>query len=30
VSGFESFLELFSTHPNMVKRLRALRALESG
>jgi len=30
VSGFESFLELFSTHPNMVKRLRALKALESG
>lgn len=30
VSGFESLLELFSTHPNMVKRLRALKALESG
>jgi len=30
VSGLEGFLELFSTHPNMVKRLRALRALESG
>jgi heat shock protein HtpX len=30
LSGFESFLELFSTHPNMVKRLRALKALESG
>jgi heat shock protein HtpX len=30
VSGLENFLELFSTHPNMVKRLRALRALETG
>ncbi|MBN2334982.1 M48 family metalloprotease, partial [Candidatus Bathyarchaeota archaeon] len=30
VSRFESFFELFSTHPNMVKRLRALKALESG
>lgn len=26
VSGFDSFLELFSTHPNIVKRLRALQS----
>jgi Zn-dependent protease with chaperone function len=25
VSGAESFFEIFSTHPNIVKRLRALR-----
>ena len=25
VSGFDSFLELFSTHPNIVKRLKALQ-----
>jgi len=25
VSGMESFLEIFSTHPNIVKRLKALR-----
>jgi heat shock protein HtpX len=24
ITGFESFMELFSTHPNIVKRLRAL------
>ena len=27
VSGFDSFLELFSTHPNIVKRLQALKSL---
>ena len=27
VSGMESFLEIFSTHPNIVKRLRALKNL---
>jgi heat shock protein HtpX len=26
VSGFDSFLELFSTHPNIVKRLQALNS----
>lgn len=26
-SGFESFAELFSTHPNIIKRLRALQEL---
>jgi len=28
VTGFDSFLELFSTHPNMVKRLQALQQLQ--
>jgi Zn-dependent protease with chaperone function len=27
-SGFDKFLEIFSTHPNMVKRLRALQELQ--
>jgi heat shock protein HtpX len=27
VSAFDSFVEVFSTHPNIVKRLRALRAV---
>jgi Zn-dependent protease with chaperone function len=26
VSGFDSFMELFSTHPNIVKRLQALQS----
>ncbi len=29
-SGFESFAELFSTHPNIVKRLRALQELQEA
>ncbi len=28
VTGLDSFLELFSTHPNIVKRLQALQALQ--
>jgi heat shock protein HtpX len=28
VTGIDSFLELFSTHPNIVKRLQALKTLE--
>jgi heat shock protein HtpX len=28
VTGFDTFLELFSTHPNIVKRLQALKTLE--
>jgi heat shock protein HtpX len=27
VSGFDSFMELFSTHPNIVKRLQALQSI---
>jgi Zn-dependent protease with chaperone function len=27
VTGFDSFLELFSTHPNIVKRLQAIQSL---
>jgi heat shock protein HtpX len=27
-SGFEKFTEIFSTHPNMIKRLRALQELQ--
>lgn len=27
-SGFDKFLEIFSTHPNMIKRLRALQELQ--
>ncbi len=30
LSGFEKFMELFSTHPNIVKRLQALRDLETS
>ena len=26
VSGFENFFEIFSTHPNIVKRLKALNS----
>ncbi len=28
VTGFDRFMELFSTHPNMVKRLRALQSAQ--
>ncbi len=29
-SGFDSFIELFSTHPNIVKRLKALQELQQA
>ncbi len=28
ITGFDRFMEIFSTHPNMVKRLRALQRLQ--
>jgi Zn-dependent protease with chaperone function len=30
VTGADRLFELFSTHPNIVKRIRALKALERG
>ena len=30
VSSFDSFVEIFSTHPNIVKRLRTLHELQLG